>query len=189
MISSQYLFLPILLQMAVIGFDEFYYHQKRDLPRWERIGHPLDTLSVLVCLVWVWAVPPTPKAVLFYAGLSAFSCLFILKDEWLHQQVCEVGENWLHAIAYLLHPLVFISVGLLWAKLDPTTTVLNGWIRSSGNESYFLELTILLLFLFGIYEVIYWNFIRQQTSSHQIRLFGAKAKLPASAPNYLRKEN
>ena len=40
--------IPFLAQAIVISVDESVIHNRRDLPRWERSGHPLDTLSVLV---------------------------------------------------------------------------------------------------------------------------------------------
>ena len=33
----------ITLQALVMAVDEFYCHYRRELPRWERWGHPLDT--------------------------------------------------------------------------------------------------------------------------------------------------
>jgi len=28
-----------------MGVDEFYFHRRRGLPRWERLAHPLDTMT------------------------------------------------------------------------------------------------------------------------------------------------
>ena len=36
-------------QAALMMVDELHFHRRRGLPRWERIGHPLDTATVLVC--------------------------------------------------------------------------------------------------------------------------------------------
>ena len=49
------------LQGLAMLVDELLFHRRRGLPRWERIGHPIDTLSVLACYgVSLW-LPPTQK--------------------------------------------------------------------------------------------------------------------------------
>ena len=42
---------PMIIQGLFMFVDEFYYHHKRGLPRWERMGHPADTISVLICFL------------------------------------------------------------------------------------------------------------------------------------------
>ena len=73
MLSSNFLLLPFGLQMFCMAFDELYFHRRRGLPQWERIGHPLDTLTVVICLLWLLSVPPSSGAVAIYAGLAIFS--------------------------------------------------------------------------------------------------------------------
>src|SRR4051812_28762958 len=95
--------------------DELIFHRKRGLPRWERLGHPLDTLSALVCYAFLISVAPTrPHALAIYVGLCAFSCLFITKDEFVHARHCEPFETWLHAVLFVLHPTVFVAFGWVW---------------------------------------------------------------------------
>ena len=67
--------LPFLVQMIVIGIDEFYFHIRRGLPKWERWGHPLDTLTVLGCFLFVLWVPFTAFTLKIYIGIALFSCL------------------------------------------------------------------------------------------------------------------
>ncbi len=43
------------------------------LGAWERIGHPLDTSTVLACLGWV-LFAPTQRSVEFYVLLALVSC-------------------------------------------------------------------------------------------------------------------
>src|ERR1019366_3333568 len=43
-------------------------HQRRGLPRWERLGHPLDTLSVAGCYGWLVATGPGSPAPAGYLG-------------------------------------------------------------------------------------------------------------------------
>ena len=62
--------LPLAVQTIAMLVDEGYFHRKRGLGRWERVGHPLDTLTVLVCLAWVLFAPPSGRAIAVYAGLA-----------------------------------------------------------------------------------------------------------------------
>lgn len=165
MFSSHYLIIPFVLQLVWIGIDEFYFHQKRTLPKWERIGHPLDTLTVLACLFWIFLVPPNASAVAIYVGLSIFSSVFILKDEIVHRKECETIEHWLHVLLFTLHPLVLISAGLLWPAVQFNSTSSYSLVRFAGWERPFFiaNLTVIILFLF--YQTIYWNFIWQPAES------------------------
>ncbi len=51
------LLIPFLVQTFLITFDEWYFHLKRGLPKWERIGHPLDTLTAIFCLLVPLCLP------------------------------------------------------------------------------------------------------------------------------------
>ena len=159
MFRSIYLLIPFVLQLLWIGVDEFYFHQKRSLPKWERIGHPLDTITVLACLFWVFFVTPTATAVAIYVGLSIFSSVFILKDENVHRQECETIEHWLHVLLFTLHPLVLISAGLLWPALHANAKQAFPLVRFSGWERPFFIANLTVIILFFIYQTIYWNFI------------------------------
>ena len=105
---------PFILQALAILFDEFYFHVKRGLPKWERLGHPLDTLSLLVCLLFVIGVPYEPYALKIYGCLAVFSCLMVTKDEFIHKTHCPASENWLHACLFILHPITLAITSLIW---------------------------------------------------------------------------
>jgi hypothetical protein len=60
------LILPFVAQGLAIAVDEFYFHRKRGLPRWERVGHPVDTFSVLLCFLFVLFVPYSEGALMGY---------------------------------------------------------------------------------------------------------------------------
>ncbi len=135
--------IPFALQGLAILFDEFYFHHKRRLPKWEVWGHPLDTTTVLICFLFLVYFPPSQTNILVFAGLSFFSSLFVTKDEFVHSEKCEPAENWLHAILFILHPIVFLSAGLIWYfNLD--MQVIYG------------QIAILVAFL--IYQIVYWGF-------------------------------
>ena len=149
------LLLPIALQGLAMLVDEFVFHRKRGLPRWERLGHPLDTLSALLCYCWLVAVPASrPHALAIYVALCAFSCLLITKDEFVHARLCEPLETWLHALLFVLHPIVFLAFGVLW-HAGTFALVLKGAL---GATSALL-----------IYQVVYWNWWRPSSASPQWR--------------------
>ena len=55
--------------------DEFYFHMKRILPKWERIGHPLDTLFFLAWFVVVIFFSMTKMSIIFYIILLLLETL------------------------------------------------------------------------------------------------------------------
>ena len=114
MTGSLVLFLPFLLQGLAMGVDELWFHPRRTLARREWAGHALDTAVFLACLAVPILFPPTPAHLGLYAGLGAFSCLLITKDEFVHHVACPGGEHWIHAVLFILHPLVLVGTALLW---------------------------------------------------------------------------
>lgn len=139
--------------------DEVYYHYKRGLGLWERIGHPADTATVLFCYSVVWVLTPTTRNIIIYVLLAAFSCLFVTKDEFVHSKLCVRGEMWLHALLFLLHPILFIIVGFFWVANANTN---HPFWQSLQDDSlaifrmFFLGQSILTL-LMMFYQISYWN--------------------------------
>ncbi len=111
--------LPFALQGLAMAVDEFGWYRRRAVPRWEWLGHVLDTLVFLGCLACPLLFPPTPPHVRLFAALAAGSCLLITKDEWVHQRLCSGGEHWLHAVLFILHPVVLIATAMLWLGVAP----------------------------------------------------------------------
>jgi 2-polyprenyl-6-hydroxyphenyl methylase / 3-demethylubiquinone-9 3-methyltransferase len=119
-------------------------HRRRGLPRWERIGHPIDTASVAACLVWLLAMPPgDTAAVPGYVALAALSCLLVTKDEAVHARECTAREHWLHAVLFVLHPIVLGAAALAW------------WHGHTALVAVQLAITLGVL---G-YQAVYWNAI------------------------------
>ena len=156
-------FLPFILQTIVIFVDEFYFHIKRDLPRWERIGHPLDTLSVLFCFIYVLVFPYDPLHRNLYIALALFSCLLVTKDEFVHKHCCPASEHWLYALLFLNHPVVLCSLGILWyvhhtapltvfISLDPYRALIRPFFWIQGVS----------IALFALYQLLYWNVFRKK---------------------------
>lgn len=136
-----YLYLPFIIQSLLMGFDE-YLHTKRGLGTWERLGHPLDTLTVFVPLSLICINEFTPERLTVYIILSGFSCLFITKDEFIHTQHCSALENWIHSLLFILHPMIFLSSGVIW-KYHP------------DNE--FLAYQATMVGVFMIYQIFRWS--------------------------------
>jgi 2-polyprenyl-6-hydroxyphenyl methylase/3-demethylubiquinone-9 3-methyltransferase len=132
---------PVALQAAAMLVDEGWFHRRRELPRWERIGHPLDTLTIATCLGWLLAGGGFGG----YIGLAIASTLFVTKDEGVHAKLCGAGEQWLHAVLFALHPIVLAAFGYL------------AW---SGHHGVLVgQLVVTLAFM--TYQVVYWNVARR----------------------------
>jgi hypothetical protein len=142
------IFLPFIVQAIVIFLDEYIFHLKRGLPKWERIGHPLDTLSFIACLMFALFVPYEASLIKYFVGLGIFSCLLVTKDEFVHKHHCPASEQWLHAILFINHSILIAALGLLWAQFFPAEIA----------RPFMLVQTIFAT-LFFLYQVIYWNFV------------------------------
>lgn len=141
-------FAPFVLQGLVMGVDEFYCHQRRTLNKWERLGHPADTITFMACLAFLIFAEPGSVSLPIYVVLSVISCLFVTKDEWQHRELCNGFENWLHALLFMLHPVVLIWAGYLWWSNDPSSDwVLPSALALSGG--------------FFFYQLLYWNVWRR----------------------------
>lgn len=138
-----YLYLPFLIQSILMGYDEVLHH-KRGLGIWERLGHPLDSLTVFVPLSMIAMNDYNESRLTMYSILAVFSCLFITKDEFVHHRECSSVETWIHSVLFVLHPMIFLSSGILW-KNDP--------------NNFFLTLQPALVGIFMIYQILRWSFL------------------------------
>lgn len=151
---------PFALQAIAILFDEFYFHHRRGLPKWERIGHPMDTLSLLVCFLLVMLAPFQLSTLIAYCGLAVISCIMITKDEFIHKEHCPGAENWLHAMLFILHPITLLMNALMWAATEEATLpswILN-WLDHPQELRQFMQMQTGAIGLFFLYQIIFWNF-------------------------------
>ncbi len=155
------LLVPFVIQAFVINLDEFGYHVKRGLPRWERLGHPLDTLTVIFCFLYILLVPYDPLKYKVYVFLALFSTFFITKDEFIHKHHCPAGEQWLHAVLFVNHSIVLTALGLLWPVIHYSAT--PAWLAQGiGHPEFFRRfLWLQLLFAGGfmLYQIVFWNIV------------------------------
>ncbi|HEX7480692.1 MAG TPA: hypothetical protein VF331_23025 [Polyangiales bacterium] len=150
------LFTPVLIQASAMLADEGWFHRRRGLPRWERIGHPLDTLTTALCYGWLVSVSPqAPHALAVYIGLALFSCLFITKDEFIHAKVCSPTEGWLHSLLFVIHPVVLMAFGYVW--------------RSAADAAHWvLRAQLLITLAFATYQIWYWSVFCKPSSSPRL---------------------
>lgn len=146
--------LPLFLQGIAMTVDEFYFHRKRGLGTWERVGHPIDTLVFGICAAIAWAVSKSGRveeARLPFLIIAMISCAVITKDEPLHLKLCCAGEAWLHSALFVLHP---ICLYVMW--------------RFAQSRDSFASLVVLVATaaLFA-YQTLYWNFLYDPLQARQ----------------------
>ncbi|MCI0381915.1 MAG: hypothetical protein L0207_02545 [Chlamydiae bacterium] len=156
--------IPFFVQAFLILFDEYYFHIKRGLPKWERIGHPIDTLSLLICLLFTCFISYSDGALKWYLGLGVISCLMVTKDEFIHKHVCPASENWVHALLFINHPILLGGIGLIWWALSLSSQEIAShwyvkWMENPSHLQYLLYGQVIAMALFLCYQIIYWNFI------------------------------
>lgn len=159
-------FLPFLIQLIAISIDEFYFHIKRGLPKWERIGHPLDTLTTLFVFFFVWFIPFQSHLWYLFIALSLFSCFFVTKDEFVHKEVCPASEQWLHALLFVNHPILLLTLAYFWPILHghPLELFPQALKYAPFYKKMLLgQITSSICFMF--YQIIYWNFLWQPQKS------------------------
>ncbi len=154
-------FLPFTVQTILMTLDEYLFHRKRFLPLWERIGHPIDTLSVLAIYGFLLINPYNAFTLKVGIGLAVFSCLCITKDEFVHKHHCCGTEQWLHAVLFINHPILLASLGILWPALhgEKNLGFFAAWMPSSAVIFTVFLIQFFLIFLFFLYQIIYWNFL------------------------------
>jgi hypothetical protein len=145
-----------------MAVDELHFHRRRGLGRWERLGHPVDTLTMLACIGWTLVAPPTFGNLARYAALAAVSCLFVTKDEFVHARSCGPGEHWLHALLFVVHPVALASLAVIWAA--PATTIAPALGALSRAAALRAQLTLVACFF--VYQLVYWNCPRPRWSTH-----------------------
>jgi hypothetical protein len=125
-----------------MAVDEIYFHRRRGLSTWEIWSHPIDTLAAFICVLFLLNATATVTKAWIFVGLAALSALLCTKDEFVHLENCERGEQWTHAVLFLLHPTVFFCGGLSW-----------WW----GTDRAFLLVQAMLISLCLVFQIGYWG--------------------------------
>lgn len=147
--------LPFGLQGLAMAVDEFGFHHHRTVPRWEWLGHALDTAVFLACLVCPLLLTPTWPHLRLFGCMAMGSCLLITKDEFIHQRLCSGGEHWLHAVLFILHPIVLVATGCLWVGLGAAALGRGSTPLALG--AWLLLLQALLVSGFLVFQLVYWS--------------------------------
>lgn len=134
-----------VIQGLCMFVDEFYFHHKRGLGRWESIGHPVDTFFFLLPFIVCLNFAPAEVSENIFIASSIISTLIITKDEWIHTEQSSPSENWLHSLLFILHPL---SLGVLYFY----------W---QNDEKFLIIFQTGIISLFFIYQVVYWNILKK----------------------------
>lgn len=129
-----------IFQGMLMFFDEFYFHHKRGLGKWERIGHPIDSFFFLVPFLYSQYFTNTS----IFVALCLFSSLLVTKDEFIHKQECLASEQWLHALLFLIHPVALFALWTAW--------------REGLDEIIKIQAIIILVFM--IYQIVTWNYLK-----------------------------
>lgn len=160
--------IPFVFQAIAIGLDEGVFHIRRGLPKWERIGHPLDTLTVLFCMAYVLWVPFSSGALIGYIAAAAFSTLFVTKDEFVHKEHCPASEQWLHAVLFTLHPLTLISAAFIWPVVQnmEVSPWIAHWLTEKDALRQFLLTQFIAMSFFFVYQIVFWNLIWKEPIKH-----------------------
>lgn len=147
--------IPFAVHSLAMAADEAWFHRRRGLPRWERLGHPADTATVLLCYAIALFLEPTRGHQILYAAAAGFSLLFVTKDEWIHARHCAGGEMWLHAFLFTLHPVLLGLIGVHW--LGGAFPGADGTETSHAVFGAFLAGQAVLTALFLAWQIAYWN--------------------------------
>lgn len=141
-------FLPLGAHAVLMLVDEFFYHNQRGLSRWERWGHPMDTLTVLIPTATLLFAPLSPPDLAAaYIGMAAFSSLFVTKDEWVHSRECTAGEQWIHSVLFVLHPVFFWCI----------------WNMAHAGLRGAVQILFASQVLFFTYQIARWNLWTNKT--------------------------
>jgi hypothetical protein len=154
---------PFIIQGVAILWDELVFHRRRGLPKWEIIGHPIDTLLQLLCMLVPLFLSYKRIHLLIFAALSILSTFLITKDEKIHADLCCWQEHWLHSILFIIHPVVLMTTGLLWSMPDE-----HFWFFP------ILKIQLLLMTGFFIYQIFYWSIYVPRTRDQQQDLSRAR---------------
>ncbi len=159
MLMFALLTLPLALQGLAILFDEFYYHHRRGLPLWERVGHPVDTIFALAPLAGPLFFTFDSTALSWFAGAAFFSSILITKDEFVHHEYCEPAEQWLHSVLFVLHPMVYAAIAGLWYLKDVATSTAFQMGVTPELIALGLRVQVSFVLIMLVYQIIYWNLI------------------------------
>jgi hypothetical protein len=112
--------------LSLHALDEHFCHRERALSRTERAGRLGELLLWLTLHGLVIFAVFTPALGALYAALATSTLLFLTRHEW-RGRVCTPREAGLHALQYLLSPVLLLTLGAMWPVIDGVSTIV-GWM-------------------------------------------------------------
>jgi hypothetical protein len=129
------------IHALLLAYDDIVLHRRRGLPRWERIGHPIDAAFFSFPIGFVaWMGASASPSIYFI--LALMSCLIIIKDEWVHVKRINGLEATLHAALFVIHPV----------------TLYTAWELGKTGQTSGLRWTWVALLGVVAFQIVYWNF-------------------------------
>ncbi len=133
--------------------DEYILRKQRDVSQKEINSVLVDGLLFLSIVAMTIFTSYSKNLGYIYLVLSALSCISIVINEAFYPASLSCKERVIHALLYILHPLILYAFYSSW-KMDFFNTNMTYW---------WLQLGYLVLGAKAItYHVIYWNFIHNK---------------------------
>lgn len=86
---------------------------------------------------------------------AAFSCLFVIKEEFVDADVCALAQH-VHAVLFVVHPLLFAVLALLRSLYHAPAGAIV-WLEQVRGRASALPIQAAFLTLYMIYQAVYWN--------------------------------
>ncbi len=135
------------------AYDEYVLNKRRDLSQGEINSALIDGIIYLSTVAFTIFTTYSDVLGSLYVFLASCSCISIIKNEYFYPNNLPKIERIIHAILYILHPLILYAFYLSW-KENFFQTNMTYWMLQLGYMA--------LGFKAMSYHVIYWNFIHRK---------------------------
>jgi hypothetical protein len=138
---------------GLFAYDEYALKRKRSLSQSEINSALIDGFLFLSIVALTIFTNFSSTLSYVYIGLAVLSCASIIKNEFFYPDTIKREERVVHALMYVLHPLILYCFYTSWS--------MNFFIT---NMTYWtMQLLYLILgFKTITYHVIYWNYIHKK---------------------------
>ncbi|RHX93798.1 hypothetical protein DLM76_12420 [Leptospira yasudae] len=149
---------PFFFGLVLAAIDEFYFHWKRGLPTWERIGHSIDIVFTIIPYSILIFFEYDQTNLLVYVIFALISCMTVVKDVWVHNRECEASEEFIHGLMSMLHPILLLIPALLWPSFHggQSSILLS---KDATMFKFFFTAIYIGSFVWLAYNFIFWNMI------------------------------
>ncbi len=142
-----------VLHACLFGYDEYFLKRKRELSQAEINSGILDGILFLFVVSLTIFTTFSESLGYIYIGFSGLSCISIVKNEFFYPKDIERVERIVHALLYVLHPLILYCFYASW-KMGFFVSDMTYWM---------LQLCYLILGVKTVtYHIVYWNYIHRK---------------------------